>query len=158
MNPKWQRYKFISALNDSTGLLKLDFNHPTIQMLACDRLEIYVVNINVKSGGKQTRIHIWLLFLCVTHMYNMSSELLSMKLMRLAVPKTERKIWIYLQPRKLKILTYALNRWTLCIFIAHPWQAVRSLAMLRALLVSMHFLSLTAPILPGHLHAWWRYM
>lgn len=46
------------------------------------------------------------------------------------MPKTEKKIRIYFLPDKLKIPTYALNRWTLCIFIAHLWQAVHSLGVL----------------------------
>lgn len=48
------------------------------------------------------------------------------------VPKTEKKIRIYFQPDKLKILTYALSRWTLCIFIVRLWQAVHSLGVLGA--------------------------
>lgn len=46
------------------------------------------------------------------------------------MPETRKKIIISFEPDKLKIPTYALNRWTLCIFIVHPWQAVHSLGVL----------------------------
>lgn len=48
------------------------------------------------------------------------------------MPETKKKLIIYFEPDKLKIPTYALNRWTLCIFIVHPWQAVHSLGGLGA--------------------------
>lgn len=128
--------------------------HP---MLACDRHEIYDININVKSGEKKKKNSNLTLFLSVTHMYVWWASVHVINEAQ-GAKKTERKIWIYFQPDKLKNPTYALNRWTLCIFIAHLWQAVHSLAM--------HVLSCCQciscpplhPYCQGILHMWRCYM
>lgn len=63
------------------------------------------------------------------------------------MPETEKKIIIYFQPDELKIPTYALNRWTLCIFIVNPWQAVHSLGVLGAHAVAVFHCSHAARVI-----------